>query len=67
MGSDDGSGTFGKHENLIVEDHVSHIEPYGIDDEVAIYDENVDYLINQESYWNEFDVDYVNYDYFNLE
>jgi len=57
---------YGKHENLTIEDHVSHIEPYGIDDETAIYDENVDYLINQESYWNEFDVDYVNYDYFNL-
>ncbi len=58
---------YGKHENLTVEDHVSYMEPYGINDEDAIYDETTDYLVNQESYWNEFDVDYVNYDYFNLE
>lgn len=58
---------YGKKENLTIEDHVSYIEPYGIDDESEIYDENVDYIINQESYWDSFDVDCIVFDYFNRE
>lgn len=57
---------YGKKEIYTVEDHISHIEPYGIDEEAEIYDENIDYLINQESFWSEFEADCVNFDYFNL-
>ena len=57
---------YGKKDYYIVEDHIFHIEPYGIDEESEIYDESIDYLINTESFWNEFEADCVNFDYFNL-
>ena len=57
---------YGKKEYYTVEDHISYIEPHGIDEESEIYDESIDYFINQESFWSEFEADCVNFDYFNL-
>ncbi|MBQ8247546.1 MAG: hypothetical protein IJZ42_10470 [Lachnospiraceae bacterium] len=57
---------YGKKEYYTVEDHISYIEPHGIDEESEIYDESIDYIINQESFWSEFEADCVNFDYFNL-
>ena len=57
---------YGEKEYYTVEDHISYIEPHGIDEESEIYDESIDYIINQESFWSEFEADCVNFDYFNL-
>jgi len=57
---------YGKKEYYTVEDHISYIEPLGIDEESEIYDESIDYFINQESFWSEFEADCVNFNYFNL-
>ena len=57
---------YGKKDYYTVEDHISHIEPYGIDEESEIYNESIDYIINQEDFWNDFEADCVNFDFFLL-
>ncbi len=56
----------GKKETYTVADHISYIEPHGIDEESEIYDKNVEYIINQEDFWKTFDADCVIFDYFLL-
>ncbi|MBO5081747.1 MAG: hypothetical protein J6C06_03985 [Lachnospiraceae bacterium] len=57
---------YGKKDYYTVEDHISHIEPYGIDEESEIYNESIDYIINREDFWNDFEADCVNFDFFLL-
>ena len=56
----------GKRENNVVTKYVSYIEPHGINGNAKMYDPDKDYSINQESYWESYEVEQLNFDYFNI-